>query len=506
MKSKTSKAFINIVTGFGSQLIIIVLGIIIPRLVITQYGSDTNGVLSTISQIFIYVGLLESGIGQATRNALFKPFTEGDNSKILQVMVTSKRYYQKMSGIYLLIVVVMSLALPFILQTQMNKLDVFLVVLLEGLSNALPFYFSETEKQLINVDGKNYVISNINLITKILMYAIKIILVGLGMNIIYVQFGYFVVSLIQVIIYKRYFKRAYGWVTYNATQDKSLLADRNGYMASEFAWTVFSSTDMIVLSMFQSTKLASVYSVYNMVYTYLSTLMESAYSGLTFLLGQAFHSDRKQYIMIHDMFETLVLIVVCAVMSICYFLIMPFVRLYTEGITDIEYILPTVPILFSFVQILSWSRRICGNLVNLAGYAKIGGKISIVEAILNILLSILLVFKMGISGVLLATVITLLFKTIWVNVFANRKILQRSLFIPAKVLLTNLAGFLACVFVSGKVDLNINSYGTFFMKAILISIVVVIAFLILNFLVNHKVMSQILQWLKKNKLAKKASN
>ena len=49
------KKFIrNIGTGFVGQLIIIILGLIVPRIMITSYGSDTNGLLSTISQIFAY--------------------------------------------------------------------------------------------------------------------------------------------------------------------------------------------------------------------------------------------------------------------------------------------------------------------------------------------------------------------------------------------------------------------------------------------------------------------
>ncbi len=51
------KKFIrNIGTGFVGQLIIIILGLIVPRIMITSYGSDTNGLLSTISQIFCIYG------------------------------------------------------------------------------------------------------------------------------------------------------------------------------------------------------------------------------------------------------------------------------------------------------------------------------------------------------------------------------------------------------------------------------------------------------------------
>ncbi len=490
MKGKAKKATVNILTGMGSQLVLIIMGIIIPRLVLTHFGSDVNGVLSTISQVFVYVGLLEAGIGQATRNALFQPLTENDKNSLLRVMTTSKKYFQKVTSIYILIVIAIAIFLPFVLNTGMEKKIVFFIVILEGFSNALPFYFTETEKQLINVEGKYYVISNINLIIRMMMYGIKIVLIILGMDIVLIQFGYFIVSLFQVFLYKCYFKRCYGWVTYKSEVDESLLQDRNGYMASEFAWTVFSSTDMIVLSMFASTSLASVYSVYNMVFSYLCAFMEAVYGGLTFLLGQSFHENKQKYIKIHDTMELAITTIICAAMSICCFLIIPFVRLYTRGVTDVEYIIPSIPILFGLIQILSWARKVCGNLTALAGYAKQVGKISLIEAFLNIILSIVLVNFMGIYGVLLATVVTLLFKTIYLYIKANRNILKRSLLPSMKNLVVNVSCFLICIFISNKVDLKIDTYSKFFMCALLISIIIIIVFGVINIITNYRLIHE----------------
>ena len=57
----------NAITGLMTQLIIIALGLIVPRIMITNYGSDTNGLTNTLTQIFSYVALLEAGIGQSTK-------------------------------------------------------------------------------------------------------------------------------------------------------------------------------------------------------------------------------------------------------------------------------------------------------------------------------------------------------------------------------------------------------------------------------------------------------
>ena len=75
---KKSKLLKNVITGFGGQFIAIILGLIVPRLFITSYGSDINGLLGTITQIFTYMALMEAGIGQAARNELYMPIAQKD--------------------------------------------------------------------------------------------------------------------------------------------------------------------------------------------------------------------------------------------------------------------------------------------------------------------------------------------------------------------------------------------------------------------------------------------
>ena len=63
----------NIIYSFGIRIIILILGFILPRLLITSFGSEVNGLLSTVTQIFAYLALLEAGIGNSAVNALYKP-------------------------------------------------------------------------------------------------------------------------------------------------------------------------------------------------------------------------------------------------------------------------------------------------------------------------------------------------------------------------------------------------------------------------------------------------
>ena len=93
---------------------------------------------------------------------------------------------------------------------------------------------------------------------------------------------------------------------------------------------------------------------------------------------------RKKYVTYHDAFTTIFMGGMTILMCITYILILPFIRLYTNGVTDVEYIYTILPVMFCLVQILSWSRYVSGNLTGLAGYAKTVSYISIAEAIVNL--------------------------------------------------------------------------------------------------------------------------
>ena len=52
---KFKRGLYNIVFGFGTQIIILAMGIIVPRLILVGYGSETNGLLNTVKQIYNYI-------------------------------------------------------------------------------------------------------------------------------------------------------------------------------------------------------------------------------------------------------------------------------------------------------------------------------------------------------------------------------------------------------------------------------------------------------------------
>lgn len=477
----------NAVTGLITQLIIIALGLIVPRIMITNYGSDTNGLTNTLTQIFSYIALLEAGIGQSTRNALYKPITENDRDGVCKILSVSRKYYWKITKYYAGVVILMAVLLPFVLKTELSAKTVFAVVFFEGMSGVIRFMFTENWMQLLMAEGKGYVQANITLMGRLLTYGIKIILACMKINIVAIQFGFFCVSLIQLAVYKTYIDKNYSWIKYDIKAcDEAELPDKNAYVLTEVAWTVFSSTDMILLSVMFSTALSSVYSVYNMIYSNISVLMSAIYTSLLYLLGQAYNENLKKYETVHDEFELLFMTAIATLMSCCSVLAVPFVQLYTKGVTDANYIYVFLPTMFGLIQILSWDRYVTGNLSGIAGHAKVVSKISVIEAASNIILSVLLAPRMGLYGITLATAISLVFKLAYLTYLGNVVILKRRLWNSLSKIFGYLGAYLIISFIGIIKPLKISSFANFILYGFITLTLVIAVFTILAYVIDRK--------------------
>ena len=466
-----SRVIKNLVVSFGSKLLTIALGFIVPRIVLMNYGSDVNGIINSITQIFSYMSLLEAGIALATRDMLYKPIVEKDRDGISYVASVSKNYFKKFTVGYGLGVLILAIVIPLTWKSSVEKSIIFSLVFFEGMSGVLSFLFTQTQSAILRADGRDYVFSGVTALKSMLAQLGKIVIVSLSIRIDALQVVYCLITILQIVIYKIYFKKHYGWINFKSAPKDAKLKNRNAYVTAEIAWVVFSSTDMVVLSTFVSTMISSVYSIYNLVFGSLTTILNTVYNSVVYLLGQAYHESLEKYTKLHDMFLSAFVGIPTIVMSICYILIIPFIKLYTAGVSDINYIYEYVPLLFCIIQLLSFSSYVTRNLANIGGYAKQAGIVSVIEAATNLILSVILVQWLGIYGVLVATVVALPLKAVYCAYVSDRKILKRSMKKTVAILGGNYLFFAAVAVVESFIQLNINNYLEFIVAGVVVTAV-----------------------------------
>ena len=116
MRSK--KAVINIITTLGLQVIAIVYGFIVPKIIITSFGSSVNGLVSSITQFLAYISLLESGIGPVIKASLYKPIANKNKKEISDVLKASEKFFKTISFIFIIYLLILAFVYPLIVSSE----------------------------------------------------------------------------------------------------------------------------------------------------------------------------------------------------------------------------------------------------------------------------------------------------------------------------------------------------------------------------------------------------
>ncbi|MBQ5649688.1 MAG: hypothetical protein IIV03_06070, partial [Clostridia bacterium] len=210
-----------------------------------------------------------------------------------------------------------------------------------------------------------------------------------------------------------------------------------------------------------------VYSVYNSLFSALITLLSTVNVGLSFVLGQSRYGDKDRFEKTYDMYSLLYTGVCFVCFTTAAVLAIPFVKLYTRGVTDADYVLPVLSLLFVVVNLLSSSRAVASVLINVSGHAGKTQVRSIAESVINLVTSIILVQFFGIYGVLGGTVIAMLYRSNDMIIYANKRVLGRSPLREYVNLFSFVAAFVLLYMLSNTFKFEINSYGYLFLIAII---------------------------------------
>ncbi len=488
MRSK--KAVINIIFSFGLQLVTLICGFIVPRLVIGTYGSSVNGLTASITQFLAYITLLESGFGPVVKSILYKPIANKNNMEIEQILKASEKFFRTISYIFIVYIILLCIILPLILSNQFDKLFTLSLVIIISISTFAEYYFGMTYKLYLQAQQKTYITSVIQIGTLILNTIMIVILIHFNASIQIVKLVSASIFVLRPILQNIYVKRKYDISLEGVKSDYKIKQKWDG-LAQHIAAVVHNNTDIVVLTLFANTVEVSVYSVYLMVVSGVKNLIQSFTGGVDASFGDMIAKGEKENLnrsfKTYEGFYFTIATIICISTLI---LILPFISVYTKGITDANYIRPV----FSYLIVLAefmWVIRLPYSSITLAaGHFKQTRNGAIVEALTNIIISIILVWKLGIVGVAIGTFIAMFIRTIEFMYHTSRYILNRSALYTFKRLVVIAIEVILTTFIVKIIpSVNVTSYLTWVKQAIIVTFLsstVVIAVNILVYKDNSK--------------------
>lgn len=493
--SKQKNSMNNLIWGIVGNIITSAVAIIIPRLFIVNYGSEVNGLLSSIRQIYVYLALLEVGVGTASEVALYGPIGKGDHASANRILAATDRYYKKIGFLYAVCVVILGFVYPLLLDTTIPHITCCLIIILQGSGSVISYLVQGKYNMLLRVDNRNYVTTNLTTVTTVLTDITRIILLMNGKNIVAVQTTYLVFNFVKMIYVSWYIKRHYKWLDLSVEPNYQAIAQRGAVFVHQISSLVFSHTDVLILTFVCGLKTVSIYSMYATTYGMVDNIITITSNSVQSALGQIYNTDRKKYIELHEAFETYYLALVFALLAIATIFILPFMRLYTAG-ADINYIDWKLPVLFGAYQLLSYGRVPSNMIIGFAGKFKVTQWRACLEAVINLVVSLVCVFQFGIYGVLFGTIVALIYRANDMILFANHHVLNRSAFPTYRKWGINVMLFALIVVGFFKLPLRLDSYGRLIINAIWISLFILLIFFFVDSLIEKNARKTAWRYLK----------
>ena len=421
-KSRAKKAGYNIIVLAFYQLTIFVCNMILPKMILSTYGSEYNGLVSSITQFLNYISILRMGVAGATRVELYKSLGTDDINKTSEIVKATDIFMRKISVAFVFYLIALAIGFPLIIDVNFSFIEVSSLVVVIGIGIFAQYFFGFTYSTLLQADQKLYIYNLIQIFATIANTIIACIMIKLGFSIQIVKLMTSLIFTITPILLSIYVRKKYN-INKNVKPDNTALSKRGDVVAHSIANIIHDNTDVTVLTLFAGVKVVSVYSVYHLILHGLNQLMSIFTSGLESLFGDMW--VKKEYnnislgLKVYELFMASFIIIVfgCTIN-----LIIPFVSIYTKGVNDIEYVLPIYAFLALLSQILYCLRMPYLTIVQAAGKYKETKNGAFIEAFLNLSISIVLVFKVGIYGVIIGTIFANAFRTIQYYIFVSKNI------------------------------------------------------------------------------------
>ena len=484
MANKDSRIKHNLISSLIYQLVLISLSFLLPRLYLENFGSEVNGVLSTIKQIFTYMCLLEAGVGLATTQALYKRIGEKDYTGASAVLSATNTYYIKTGVIYSVIVLVIAAVYAYLIPTSIDSNVLFFIVILNAIPSLFSYFVQAKYRILMEVDGRKYVINNSETILQLASNVGKILVLLLTDSLILIQLVYCIIALIQLVYLYVYAKFRYKWLDLKEKPDFDAISQKNSVLVHQLSGMVFNNTDIILISVLCDFRAVSIYAIYNIFFSQVQSFITSIVSSFTFALGQMFHTDREKFDKLFCVYETFYIMATCIIYTLMAVFLLPLIQIYTSGINDAQYTNVFLLLFFVIMNLIANGKLPANGVIEYSGDFKKTRSYAVWEMIINITVSIVAIVYFGICGAILGTIAALVYRGIVTIYYSNKKALGRSQFCTYKILILNSAVF-AVIMAIFFVDTFSNvSFLQLLLKGLVHSIWIVALYVLVNYVFN----------------------
>ncbi len=480
-KSRTKNTLINASYAILARVIAMIFGFVQKTIFIRVLGISYAGVSGLFTDILMLLSLAELGMGTAISYSLYKPIAENDYKRIGQLMNFFKRAYEIIAATVLGIGLCIVPFVKYLVKDVPDITESIELIFLLYIINTAATYLLVYKNTLLVAAQKQYIVSNVQTIFTMVSIVIQCIALLVFKNFILYLLIQILFALIQnltinIIATKTYPQlKQYCREKLEKEEKKRLFGDIRALMIYKVANVVTSSTDSSIISASLGTGQVGILGNYRTVRGYATSMIAQFYNALNPSLGNlaATEGEERQYEIFKRLeFGTFWLSAFCA--TSFYILFNPFIRLW---LGNENWILPMSTLAVFVIEFYISNQLHSVGAFRIANGLFVQTKyLTLVRALLNLGISIVLVKPLGILGVLLGTVFSYLLTQLWYEpMVLYREVFKKSVWkyyiqFAGYALLT----VLCCILISGAMALipSLNPWLELLIRAMLCLVVV----------------------------------
>lgn len=406
----------NFVYSFLSTILTAVTSFISRTVFIQTVGVSYLGANSLFANILSMLSLTELGLSSAIGFSLYAPLARQDTATIKSLM----RFYKIAYRIIALVIAVLGLLLiPFLDYLIKDGGDIQHIpfIYIVFLYNTVVSYLFTYKTTLLSADQKGYVMTNMTMVINIVTVVIQTTVLLLWKNyFVYLILGA-ILSTVQWFFINR---RIYALYPYLQDKDVIPLADKErrtiavnvkALVFHKFGELCINQTDNLIISSFISIAAVGIYNNYYMIVSIINRFAQSIFNAATASLGNliATESYEKQY-KVFKRYNFLGFWIFGWTGLCLYVLLTPFVKLWLGN----DFLIDGLTLGLVMINYYLVGMRVTvGNVKMAAGLYAQDQWAPIVQAGINLVVSIIAAMQMGLPGVFLGTVISSICVPCW---------------------------------------------------------------------------------------------
>ena len=402
----------NTVSGIINKFVTLLLPFATRTCLLYVLGIEYVGLNGLFTAILQMLSLAELGFGSAIVYSMYKPIAVNDTKHLSALLFFYKKVYRIVGAVILGIGLCL---MPFI--DKMidggipNDINIYWLYLIYLLNTSASYFLYAYRTAVLNAYQRGYICSWISCIYYFLLYLFQIIVL-LAFKSYYLYIGITPVVTVAINLTNGYISKIlYPQVkcegSLREAEKKSIYYSVISLMWHKIGNTLIYSFDSIVISSFLGLAALGRYNNYYYIYNAIAGFFSTFYFGVTSGIGNFFLVEDKEKVL--DGFFTFTFFNMFFVgVSACILLCMyqDFVFLWI-GSNDM---LPSSTVFLMVAYFYVWhSRRIIHTFKDAAGSWREDKFRPIIEGMVNLVINVALVDHIGLNGVIISTMISMIF-------------------------------------------------------------------------------------------------